>query len=275
MQLDQFLTQLTSHFPETIEYSTPDETNGDELITRTLNRQIIYINDKTQSNNNIIDKLPNNIDRYCPIEDDETDKDPIMKSFLDILDINLGETYEKVSGTIYENNLPWKTNKWDEMLTPSLIYVSYWDTKTMDKIDKPLLYMSFMLTEEIDITEYDKSEMVVYLYEIQLLPLLRGQKIGEKLINYLRQSCISYNNEMESLIEEEEEERITSIALTVFSSNDGAIRFYQRLGFQFTAGSPRDEKIAVIAGRTRRGRSNSAKKYLIKKPIYYLLYMLL
>lgn len=278
-----FLSQLVSFFPETLQYSDTAPSNGNhkDNIARTLNRHILYINNVPNLSRN----LPDGVHEYNILENDTMKESEankvILLDLLEILNANLGTTYEVVSHTIYENKRPWKANKWDEMLTPDLIYISYWEEGADGTKCEPLLYLSFMLTEETDVSAVALTELVVYLYEIQLLPCVRGQGMGQKLIGYLKSACRSYNK-FESI-----NCNITSIVLTVFSSNEGALRFYQRLGFRFTAASPRDEKITSVASRTRGRVTESSKvgnsalqsvrgnQYQVVKPVYYLLYLLL
>lgn len=300
-----FLTQLTLSFPETIRYKLEGNV-GNDGDYKTLQRRILFIDE-----NDTFEEIPEKVSRYHVSKDESTKKDggdeddhnddngsceTILNQLLEILDINLGSTYEQVSKIIYENKLPWKSNKRDEMLSGNLIYIVYGVEKEDEDEEEdenkgkyePEMYLSFMLTEEIDISKIDKIELVIYLYEIQLLPNLRGQGIGQMMMQYLKEVSIRYN-EMELREKENNShnnndynrEKISSIALTVFSSNEPAFKFYTKLGFKFTAGSPRDEKIVSIANRTRRrvtrnissSNTNANKGYRIIKPIYYLLYL--
>ncbi|CAL9730745.1 N-alpha-acetyltransferase 40 [Monosporozyma unispora] len=273
-----FLSQLMLCFPETLLYNPEGEipSNKQDATCKTLHRRILFIGNDSKS-----EKIPDKVHNYCTLEKEvskehEVDQEMLNK-LLEILDTNLGQTYERVSSTIYENKVSWKDNKWEEMLSSDLVYVTYGldDTKTRTFV--PLMYLSFMLTEEIDISKINLTEHVIYLYEIQLLPELRGQGIGQKMMECLKDTSIKYN-ETKSY-----GDIITSVALTVFSSNEAAFRFYKKMGFEFTAGSPRDEKIMSIASRTRKrftgkvtediSGTSSTKGYRISKPIYYLLYL--
>lgn len=267
-----FLTQLTLCFPETIRYKI--EGKGEkEGEYKTLQRRILFIDDK-----DTFEDIPDQVSRYVIPRGEDTKVGDACKEILDqllgILDINLGSTYEQVSNIIYENKLSWKINKREEMLSPNLIYVIYGVNDGNEGIFEPLMYLSFMLTEEIDISKDGLIELVIYLYEIQLLPDLRGQGIGQTMIQYLKATSTQYNESRHS-----DGNDISSIALTVFSSNERAFKFYTKLGFQYTVGSPRDERIVSIANRTRRRQarstceSGSNKGYRVIKPIYYLLYV--
>ena len=278
--INNFISELKKIFPEIIEYEGKETDTGTKKV---LTRHILYIDDG----------IPITI-----TNSDETNIE-ILRQFLNILDINLGNIYKRVSSRIYNNRKSWKVNKWEEMLSSGLIYVSYWggtDTENNSKrhCGRPMVFLSFMLTEEIDVSRLGITDFVVYLYEIQILPEIRGLGIGQRLLKCLRDTSIGYND---FLISNNNNNNlnininsacqngtiITAIVLTVFSQNEAAIKFYNKLQFQFTVGSPRDEFVTDrIANRTRKRRQNAENTTTtttttasqdVIKPIYYLLYL--
>ncbi|KAK5780796.1 N-terminal L-serine N(alpha)-acetyltransferase NatD PWA37_003451 [Arxiozyma heterogenica] len=274
--INTFISKLKLFFPETIEYEEKDRDIG---VKRLLRRHTMYIDDSKTITT--INKDGDSIQPYSTSLDAVNNKTnvEILKKFLNILDINLGKIYKEVSHQIYNNQKSWEVNKWEEMLSPGLIYVSYWRTDTdRDKSTdlQPVLFLSFMLTEEIDVSRIGAIEFVVYLYEIQILPELRGLGIGQRLLGCLKDTSMGYNNcDGNSKSVFKNDTIISAIVLTVFSENEVAIRFYKKLQFRYTVGSPRDELIDRIANRTRKRQStaNSVTNQHVIKPIYYLLHL--
>lgn len=83
-------------------------------------------------------------------------------------------------------------------------------------------FLSFMLT-------YEDGHEVVYCYEIHLKPVLRGNGVGKQLIGMM-----------------EEVGRKAGVAkamLTVFVENGGALRFYEKLGYEEDEFSPGPRKL--------------------------------
>ncbi|TID30017.1 hypothetical protein CANINC_001386 [Pichia inconspicua] len=152
------------------------------------------------------------------------------KLCLDLLDANLGPTYSKVNGK------DWKLNKKEEMKEPGLVYLLLWDE------DKLVGFLSFKF-----INEY---QLVLYLYEIQFTEALRGNGLGTLMIEKLEMVVKNVNSSKRlaqlwsSKFPEEfptvEDALLVGIGLTVFSSNEGAMRLYTRLGFTIGGDSPRD-----------------------------------
>lgn len=274
--INTFISKLKLFFPETIEYEEKDRDIG---IKRLLRRHTMYIDDSKTITT--INKDGDSIQPYFTSLDAVNNKTNVetLKKFLNILDINLGKIYKEVSHQIYNNQKSWEVNKWEEMLSPGLIYISYWRTDAdRDKSTnlQPVLFLSFMLTKEIDVSRIGAIEFVVYLYEIQILPELRGLGIGQRLLGCLKDTSIGYNNcDSNSKSVFKSDAIISAIVLTVFSENEAAIRFYKKLQFRYTVGSPRDELIDRIANRTRKRQSteNSVTNQHVIKPIYYLLYL--
>ena len=79
-----------------------------------------------------------------------------------------------------------------------------------DRISEMVGFLSFMLTVEDEIE-------VVYCYEVHLLPSLRGQRIGETLMHIMEDTGRAAG--------------MVKAMLTVFTSNVGARKFYERIGY--------------------------------------------
>lgn len=273
----RFLQVVNELFPSTIQgNSTVGELERGILFIRSNknefdNNENIKLDNTDSVNNVAVSTLSHDVAIF---DSDNEAHARILHDLLDILDNNLGSTYEKVSEDIYENNLPWKVNKMREMETENLIYVYYY-SKVERKI---VLYMSFMLTEEMNVSKFDSIEKVIYLYEIQIIQNFRRFGLGKLLLGYLFRSAQRYNSK---IIEEDTNEieekiaksyQINSIALTVFSNNDQALKFYENLGFKLTADSPIDKVVIPISRRTRKKNIATKEEQEKIKPIYYLLY---
>ncbi|SMN21805.1 similar to Saccharomyces cerevisiae YMR069W NAT4 N alpha-acetyl-transferase, involved in acetylation of the N-terminal residues of histones H4 and H2A [Maudiozyma saulgeensis] len=247
---NDFLQITLNNFPLTIPITINNE-------IKYLERDVLYMKPVDSPSINQCDEIKN------IIQYDETNliHQEKLLQLLTILDINLGEKYSKISKLIYENDKPWKINKLNEMKSSGLIYIIY-------KLnDEPYLFMSFMLTNE---DEFDGKEIsVIYLYEIQLLSIIRKQGIGSKLINENLLNCSKeiYLVNNKSFI---------GIELTVFSDNYNAINFYKSIGMKLTPWSPQDT-IKKISKRITRSNNKTKNvkdtQKIVIKPIYYLYYL--
>ena len=94
-------------------------------------------------------------------------------------------------------------------------------------------FLSFMLTVEDDIE-------VVYCYEVHLVPELRGQGLGAKLMRIME-----HVGKMAG---------VSKSMLTVFTSNPGAQNFYDRLGYTLY-----DEEAPAPKKRLRSRTTEEAK----------------
>lgn len=83
-------------------------------------------------------------------------------------------------------------------------------------------FLSFMVT-------YEDGKEVVYCYEIHLSPTARGQGDGRLLMGRMEEIGRSVGLEKSML--------------TVFKSNERAIRFYERLGYGVDEYSPQPRKL--------------------------------
>ncbi|MCJ1463753.1 hypothetical protein MMC07_002362 [Pseudocyphellaria aurata] len=83
-------------------------------------------------------------------------------------------------------------------------------------------FLSFMLT-------YEDGFEVIYCYEIHLKPLLRGSGLGKQLIGLME--------------EVGQKVGVAKAMLTVFVENEGALRFYEKLGYEEDEFSPGPRKL--------------------------------
>lgn len=83
-------------------------------------------------------------------------------------------------------------------------------------------FLSFMVT-------YEDGKEVVYCYEIHLSPAARGRGVGRSLMD--RMEGIGRAVGLEKAM------------LTVFKSNEIALRFYERLGYEIDEYSPQPRKL--------------------------------
>lgn len=140
----------------------------------------------------------------------------VMAKCLSILDSNLGPYYEKRQGK------DWKVDKYSEMREDGLVYICFYKDKILQ------LFVSFMV-------DWDYGRKVVYVYEIQFLPDLRGRKLGTTVMAKLEAVLIRLNLELDLDVE--------AIALTCFSDNERLLNFYQKNGFVKSDKSPTDRKL--------------------------------
>ncbi|CCF55623.1 hypothetical protein KAFR_0A01850 [Kazachstania africana CBS 2517] len=234
-----------------------------ELRTKgqNLKRKILYIASEDEENKES-DSVINEQDDLTKFTEGIGSK--LLDSFLEILDNNLGNKYEKISREIYDNNDSWKKNKLVEMKSPGLIYVSYWKEEAEKKTCA--LFLSFMLTEEDFVVDDIRKFSVIYLYEIQLIEKYRGCQLGTRLIKGLSNVCQIAQVKIRPAFP------LIGIQLTVFSDNKRAIKFYERIGMKFTYGSPKDEVDKIESRKTRTSVNRKTLK-VVRKPIYYLLYL--
>ena len=131
------------------------------------------------------------------------------------------------SSADYESSsIGWSpAKKKKEMRLPDLRYVllaQRTENEDYDWTSEIEGFMSFMLT-------YEDGYEVIYLYEIHLPPQLQGKGFGKRL--------------MEMIEEMGRKCRVEKAMLTVFRSNEAAIRFYEKLGYGEDELSPRARKL--------------------------------
>lgn len=83
-------------------------------------------------------------------------------------------------------------------------------------------FLSFMLT-------WEDGVEVIYCYEIHLEERVRGSGVGKRLMGLLE--------------EVGRKAQVEKAMLTVFKSNEKAVRFYERLGYVVDEFSPRPKKL--------------------------------
>ncbi|AQZ16641.1 NAT4 (YMR069W) [Zygosaccharomyces parabailii] len=187
----------------------------------------------------------------------KNDEQNIFRQQLRLVDENLGTTYSSKSKKLYGNNKPWQQNKMQEMATPGLIHVSYWQD------DLLRFFVSFMPTVE-EISPGHQAT-VLYLYELQIADPFQRKGLGHQLFTRLLRVCKSLH--------------LAGIELTVFSDNVPAIAFYRKIGMKLAHDSPRDSDATSLSGNrpAHRTRSRSRTPEILAtktppKPDYYILF---
>lgn len=189
---------------------------------------------------------PVEIDQCISYVHSPREAEKLLWQLLEILDENLGQKYEASSRALYHNTRPWRVNKWREMLTPGLVYVIYNTATTTTTATQrrnapfsPLLFLSFMLTEEDGLVAHDPTEVwtVLYLYELQLLPRVRRLGLAARLLGDHLAEC-GRQLRTRSRAGRFLKPRFFGLELTVFADNAPAIRLYESLGMQLAADSP-------------------------------------
>ncbi|KAG6008763.1 hypothetical protein E4U21_003961 [Claviceps maximensis] len=104
-----------------------------------------------------------------------------------------------------------------EMRSPELRYI------LVLRDDQVWGFLSMMPT-------YENGEAVLYCYEIHLKAELKGSGLGKQLMQFL----IEAGERMDA---------VDKVMLTCFMSNTHARLFYERLGFEVDAVSPRERKL--------------------------------
>ena len=191
--------------------------------------------------------------QVCTWSGDRQSSNSLLTQFLQVLDLNLGPKYRSVSATLYGNTRSWTENKLEEMQTMGLVYVGYFQGGS------PLMYLSFLLTDEPDFLP--DPVKVVYLYEIQLLPQVQGQRLGTQMLQVCLKNTVYSLSRLDPLLK--------GIELTVFSDNKAALHLYYSIGMVLAPGSPTDE----IATSQRRTRYYTTDLQTVSRPDYYLMFL--
>ena len=106
-----------------------------------------------------------------------------------------------------------------EMRLPDLRYLLVYSQAEVPVIEA---FLSFMLT-------YEDGHEVVYCYEVHMVPALQGKGLGRYLVGIMEQIGA--------------EARMEKSMLTVFVRNEGALRFYEKLGYAEDEYSPESRKL--------------------------------
>lgn len=159
----------------------------------------------------------------------------LIDQLLALIEANLGLFYSKREGS------NWTAKKREEMRETGLVYIYHTDKEGL---------VVFFLSCKLVLEEDGKY---LYLYEIHVEKLYQGQEIGQqllggfhKLAGHIKGLSGGRNSHFS----------IKGTALTVFSDNERALKWYLRTGYNYTPWLPRDTKL-------RGGR--------VKKPLLYLL----
>ncbi|KAI0881408.1 acyl-CoA N-acyltransferase [Annulohypoxylon maeteangense] len=127
---------------------------------------------------------------------------------------------EETSRADYESSLiGWKPDKkLTEMKSPELRYIIVKDSTGIIRG-----FTSLMPT-------YEEGEPVVYCYEIHLKPELQGAGLGRMLIGFLENVAVNTPP-------------IEKVMLTCYLSNERALAFYKKAGFEKDEISPEPRKL--------------------------------
>lgn len=106
-----------------------------------------------------------------------------------------------------------------EMRLPDLRYLLI---KSKAEVPSIEAFLSFMLT-------YEDGHEVVYCYEVHMMPSLQGKGLGRYLVDIMEQ--VGAEAGMEKAM------------LTVFLRNEGALKFYERLGYAEDEYSPEPRRL--------------------------------
>ncbi|KAI4159940.1 MAG: hypothetical protein LQ342_006156 [Letrouitia transgressa] len=148
-----------------------------------------------------------------------------FESSLSIAPAHIQECFHLVASTSASayaaSSIGWSpSKKRKEMELPDLRYLLVLGPSQGTKIVEG--FLSFMLT-------YEDGHEVIYCYEIHISHRLRGNGIGRHLVALME--AVGRNAEMEKSM------------LTVFVENEGALKFYDKLGYKKDEYSPGPRKL--------------------------------
>lgn len=134
---------------------------------------------------------------------------------------------DETSSDDYRNSeIKWSlSKKRKEMLLPDMKYIILVQENTEQKLETEknvIGFISFMVT-------YEDGYEVVYIYEIHFYPAWRGKGIGKSLMR-----CVEYIAH---------EVGVEKIMLTVFISNNQAVKWYLNLGYNKDEFSPSPKRL--------------------------------
>jgi ribosomal protein S18 acetylase RimI-like enzyme len=161
-----------------------------------------------------------------------------IDEYVDVMETTISTYYEAREG------LNWTKSKKEEMKTKGMVFISY-----REPSGKLGAFLSMLLTS-------DDWGLVIYLYEVHVCSKFHGKGVGKKLMDSLHLFSCSLQHSGIKLSDTSLAE-LTSIKLTVFSDNESALKFYEKLGYMRSDESPEDRKL-------RSGK--------IIKPDYYILF---
>ncbi|KAI5959446.1 hypothetical protein KGF57_002084 [Candida theae] len=162
-----------------------------------------------------------------------------MEVSLELIDENIGQLYIKHNGN------KWKRDKKLELREPGLIFVLLIDPK----LHTISAYICFKMCLD------SEGELVLYLYEIHVRSLLQGKGLGQLLINQFHKVAADLVKSSNPLYKS-----LRGTALTVFSDNERALRWYGGMDYNLTTDSPVDKVL-------RRGNVLKPDYYLLKRAI--------
>lgn len=157
-----------------------------------------------------------------------------LESSSTITKADLQSCYELIKATSYDDykasSIGWsRRRKMDEMKSPDLRYLLIKKVSlvgadsTQKHASEDLIgFLSFMLT-------YEDGYEVIYCYEIHLQSELQGSGAGKTLIGIMEMAG--------------RRAEVAKAMLTVFVENKGALKFYEKLGYEKDEFSPAPRKL--------------------------------
>ena len=152
----------------------------------------------------------------------------LLKECLQLIELTSAQDY-KDSGKGWSNS-----KKWKEMRLPDMKYIIL-----LAPEDKVAGFVSFMVT-------YEDDHEVVYIYEIHLVPNWQGIRLGRNMMQVVEAFA--------------ENVGVSKIMLTVFRTNEGAVKWYEKLGYQEDSYSPGPRKL-------RNGTVKQPSYIILSKPV--------
>jgi N-alpha-acetyltransferase 40 len=152
----------------------------------------------------------------------------LLKQCLQLIERTSAQDYDS-SETKWSNS-----KKWKEMRLPDMKYI------ILRSPDNKLVgFVSFMVT-------YEDGHEVVYVYEIHVVPEWQGNGLGWNLMRVVEVFAKNVG--------------VSKVMLTVFRSNNGAVKWYDKLGYREDEFSPGPRKL-------RNGTVKQPSYIILSKPI--------
>lgn len=201
--IDPEMLRIT--IPSKTQSRRQEEENKDQKEEKDRGRQRDPI---TADSSTADDTITYTIDVHCPATISQEDFEACFK----LIEITSSADYRNSS-------IGWSPRKKkDEMRLPPMRYLLLRPPHQEKRDGMPIAgFLSFMVT-------YEDNRQVLYCYEIHLLPTHQGRGLGQKLMAIFEEIGCRIGLEKGML--------------TVFRSNQPAIRFYSRLGFGVDEYSP-------------------------------------
>lgn len=155
--------------------------------------------------------------------------------FLRLIELTMAPLYRKHKGD------QWTLEKQMEMREPGIVYVWIEDARQV-----PVAFVTVKVV-------LNDGMVVLYLYEIHVLPRYHGKRLGAYLINGVHQltATVTYPYPLQAT------------CLTVFSDNHRALVWYTKLGYRLSRSSPTD---IVLRGRIKKPQCYYMERLIALSP---------